>query len=223
MNPTELRERRQALGFSQERLAHALGVSANTVARWERGEQRVANPTLIRLGLDQLASQTDSRLSSDEGRRTRRARRAPQLPATTARFIGRRSEVLALRRLCLHRRLVTLTGEAGVGKTRLALEVAAQLAARSRDGTWLIELAPLTEPAQVAQTVAARLQISERAGQSISEVLLDVLAEQQVVLMLDNCEHLVEACAALVESLLRGCPGLRILATSRQALGVEGE
>jgi non-specific serine/threonine protein kinase len=211
VTPDELRERRTALGLSQAGLGRALGISANTIARWERGEQRLSNPTLVALALDGLA----------------RGRQMPaalaRLPAATDTFVGRHVELRALQRLCARRRLVTLTGTAGVGKTRLALEVASQLSAVERERTVLIELAPLREPAQVVRTVAACLGIEEQAGQPPLVRLIEVLAEQPLRLVLDNCEHLAEACAELVHSLLQRCPRVRFIATSRQALGVEGE
>ena len=118
---------------------------------------------------------------------------------------------------------MTLTGAGGVGKTRLALQAAAALLEAYPDGVWFVELAPLAEPALVPATVATTLGVHEQPGRPVAEGLVAVLAPRTVLLLLDNCEHLAGACAALADALLRACPCLRILATSREALGVAGE
>jgi non-specific serine/threonine protein kinase len=110
-----------------------------------------------------------------------------------------------------------------VGKTRLALQLASELLGDLPDGAWLVELAGVADPALVPQVVAAALAVPEGLGGDPAEALAEVLAPRSPLLVLDNCEHLVEACAALAERLLRASPGLRILATSREALGVTGE
>jgi non-specific serine/threonine protein kinase len=212
VTPEELRERRKSLGLSQAGLGRALGISPNTLARWERGELRLSNPSLVRLALEGLAHVNQTRAATFAG-----------LPTMAASFIGRHAEVRALRRLCARRRLVTLTGAAGVGKTRLALEVATQLAGAARDRTVVVELAPLKEPTQVVRTLAACLRIPERSSEPLIETLTEVLGDQQLRLVFDNCEHLVSASAELVGRLLGACPGLRVIATSRVALGVDGE
>src|SRR5262249_32208802 len=119
--------------------------------------------------------------------------------------------------------LLTLTGSGGCGKTRLALQVAADLVEEYSDGVWLVELAALSDPALVPQTVAAALRIREEANRPLIETLADSLGPRSLLLMLDNCEHLLAACAELAESLLRRCPNLRILASSREGLGIAGE
>ena len=120
-------------------------------------------------------------------------------------------------------RLVTLAGTGGSGKTRLALEAARDLADAYPGGTWLVELAPLEQEALVPQAVAEALGVREQPGRSLIATLVDVLSKQETLLVLDNCEHLIEAAARLVETLLDSCADLRILATSREALGVAGE
>jgi predicted ATPase/DNA-binding CsgD family transcriptional regulator/Tfp pilus assembly protein PilF len=120
-------------------------------------------------------------------------------------------------------RLLTLTGVGGSGKTRLALEVARDLVEAYPDGTWLVQLAPLSEEVLVPKAVAEALKVPERRGELLSDTLSEVLRDRQLLLILDNCEHLIEAIASLVDLLLDSCPRLRILATSREGLGVEGE
>jgi predicted ATPase/DNA-binding SARP family transcriptional activator len=147
----------------------------------------------------------------------------PNLPASLTRFIGREREMSEVKERLRATRLLTFTGVGGCGKTRLALEVTAQVLAGYTHGVWLVELAELTDPALVPQTVAAVLRVREQPGRSIVEVLTGSLRERQALLVLDNCEHLVAACASLADTLLRSCPDLRILATSRQPLGIMGE
>ncbi|MDQ3974304.1 MAG: LuxR C-terminal-related transcriptional regulator [Actinomycetota bacterium] len=138
-------------------------------------------------------------------------------------FVGRERETAGVEGLLGHTRLVTLTGPGGCGKTRLGLAVAADLAAEFDDGVWLVELASLSDPALVPQTVAAALGVREQPGRALSAALIDYLRPKQLLLVLDNCEHLVGACAGLADTLLASCPRLRILATGRQALGITGE
>src|SRR5829696_648757 len=120
-------------------------------------------------------------------------------------------------------RLLTLTGAGGSGKTRLTLEVARELVGAYPDGVWLVELAGLSEGALVPQALAGALEVPERPGEPLADTLAEVLRSREVLLVLDNCEHLVEAVARLVDKMLDSCARVRILATSREALGVEGE
>ena len=120
-------------------------------------------------------------------------------------------------------RLLTLTGVGGSGKTRLALEVARGLVEAYPNGVWLVQLAPLSEEVLVPKAVAEALKVPERPGDPLFDTLSEVLGDRQLLLILDNCEHLIEAIASLVDLLLDSCPRLRILATSREGLGVEGE
>ena len=128
-----------------------------------------------------------------------------------------------MKRLLADTRLLTLTGSGGCGKTRLALAAAGELSEGFEEGVWLVELAPLADPSLVAQAVAATLGVREQPGRSPTDTLSNYLGSKKVLLVLDNCEHLVEACAELAEALLRFCPELRVLATSREALGIVGE
>jgi predicted ATPase/DNA-binding CsgD family transcriptional regulator len=145
------------------------------------------------------------------------------LPAEVTSFVGRRQEVSGVRRLLGQSRLVTLTGPGGVGKTRLALRVGAEMRRAFPDGVWFVELAELRDPDLVAVTVGEALGVREEAVSPDAPGLAAFLADQQALIVLDNCEHLVGACADLVETLLRSAPELRILVTSRQALRLAGE
>ncbi|MBP2328716.1 putative ATPase [Kibdelosporangium banguiense] len=145
------------------------------------------------------------------------------LPAEVTSFVGRRGEVAAAKRLLRRHRLVTLTGGAGVGKTRLAQRIAAHLTNVVPDGVWLVELAALEDDTFVARTVADALGVRDQSGRPPMVVLAEFLHDQELLLVLDNCEHVVDACAMLVHDLLRAAPRLRILATSRQALRTGGE
>jgi non-specific serine/threonine protein kinase len=149
--------------------------------------------------------------------------RRHNLPAELTSFVGRRQELVELPRVVRSSRLLSLTGAGGVGKTRLALRLARDLVNEFRDGVWLIDLAPLSLPDLVAQTIATALGIREGAQRSARDVLLDTLRDRELLLVLDTCEHLIDSCAELVEVLLRQAPALRIVVTSREALGVSGE
>jgi len=128
--------------------------------------------------------------------------RAGNLPAELTSFVGRRREVAEVRRLLSMSRLVTLTGVGGVGKTRLALRAASEFR-RAFEAIWLVDLAGLTDPSLVAQTVAATVGLRDRSARAPLSVLSDFLAPQRVLLVLDNCEHLLDACAVLADALLR--------------------
>ena len=145
------------------------------------------------------------------------------LPAELTSFVGRRAELAEVKRLLAGSRLVTLTGIGGVGKTRLALRAAAGLRRAFRDGVWLVQLDQLSDPELVAQAVAGALGLQDRAGYAPAATLADYLAGRQLLLVLDNCEHLVDAVAKLADPLLRAAAGLRVLATSRESLNIAGE
>jgi non-specific serine/threonine protein kinase len=138
-------------------------------------------------------------------------------------FVGRRREVTEAKRVLSASRLVTLTGPGGVGKTRLALKLAADVRRTFGDGVWLVELDQLRDSALVAHTVAESLGLRGQSGRPPMAALEEFLAERRPLLVLDNCEHLVGTVAALADTLLRSCPHLRILATSREPLGIGGE
>jgi predicted ATPase len=144
-------------------------------------------------------------------------------PAALTSFIGREEAVRDVARLLEERRLVTVTGPGGMGKTRLAGQVARRVAARFDDGAWPAELAPVRDPAQVAAVVAAALGIPDQPGKPLADTLAQALAGQHLLLVLDNCEHMLDAAAQLCAGLLAACDDVRVLATSREPLAAAGE
>ena len=145
------------------------------------------------------------------------------LPAQLARFIGRDEEVVQLRVLVESSRLVTLTGAGGCGKTRLGLQVAAGLLDGSGDGVWLVELAAVSDEDAVAMAICGALGIAAQPGRPVLDTLLDALAPQDMLIVLDNCEHLIGGCAKTADAVMRRCPGVHLMATSREPLGIGGE
>lgn len=145
------------------------------------------------------------------------------LPRRPTTFIGREQEVLGVTAALREGPLLTLTGVGGVGKTRLALEAAGRDHERFKDGVWLCELAPLDDGAVVGHAVAAALTLQQRQGLGIDETVIDYLRPRELLLVVDNCEHVLDAAARLLEQVVRHCLGVSVLATSREALGVEGE
>ncbi|MCW5935765.1 MAG: tetratricopeptide repeat protein [Fimbriimonadaceae bacterium] len=145
------------------------------------------------------------------------------LPLQVTSFIGRDSELAAVHSLLQAKRLVTLTGSGGTGKTRLALQAAADAIDRFEDGVWLVELAALADPGLVPQATAQALDLAEEAGRPVLRTLVEFLGAKQLLLVLDNCEHLLDAAARLADAVLRECPGVKVLTTSREPLGISGE
>ena len=145
------------------------------------------------------------------------------LPVRVTSFVGRHDELGRVAGELGQARLVTLTGVGGVGKTRLALEVAADIVPEYRDGAWLCELAGVRDPAAVPDAIVTLFGLQPRTGLTAAEVLLEFLHAKQLLLVLDNCEHLLRAVAGLVSDVVRSCPGVRVLATSREGLNVAGE
>jgi len=145
------------------------------------------------------------------------------LPVQLTSFIGREKEINDIAEIIKEHRLVTLTGVGGTGKTRLSLQVSADLIDDFPDGVWFVALAPLSDPTLVPQEVATAWQIENQSGQSLSRALSDYARNKQMLLILDNCEHVLEAGAALANDLLRAAPSIKILATSRVSLNLEGE
>jgi predicted ATPase len=153
----------------------------------------------------------------------RPARRPGNLPAEAASFVGRRRALADVRKRLTEARLISLVGPGGVGKTRLAVRAAADLSRGFRDGGWLVELAEVTDPALVSHAVMAALDLRDQAAAGPRALLRDYLRDKELLLVADNCEHLIGAIAPLVDSLLKAAPGVRVIATSREPLSVAGE
>jgi predicted ATPase/DNA-binding CsgD family transcriptional regulator len=148
---------------------------------------------------------------------------AGNLTAAVTSFVGRRREIAQVRDFLAISRLVTLIGVGGVGKTRLAVEVGREASRAFADGVWLVDLATVTDPSLVAQAVATTLGVRDQSTRAALDQLTDHLADRRLLILLDNCEHLLDGCATVVDRLLRRCPELRVLATSRRTLGIGGE
>ena len=153
----------------------------------------------------------------------RPARRPGNLPAETASFIGRRRELAEVRKKLTEARLVSLVGPGGVGKTRLAVRIATDLSRGFSGGGWLVELAEIGDPALVSQAVMTALDLRDQAAAEPLALLLGFLRDQELLLVVDNCEHLLEAAAQVVTEVMRAAPGVRVIATSREPLSVAGE
>ena len=145
------------------------------------------------------------------------------LPAQLTSFIGREKEISEVKQELSSHRLVTLTGSGGTGKTRLSLQVATELLDQFPEGIWFVELAPLSEPEIIPQAILSTIGINEQAGKPAIELLKEYLRERRSLIVLDNCEHLIDASARVTDMLLNAAPELKILASSREALGVRGE
>jgi predicted ATPase/class 3 adenylate cyclase/DNA-binding CsgD family transcriptional regulator len=145
------------------------------------------------------------------------------LPTQLTSFIGRRREMTGIRDALADNRLVTLTGAGGAGKTRLAVQIAANAATDYPDGVWYVDLAPITHPDVVPVTVARALGLPDQPGQPTMDVLLRFIRDRQMLMLVDNCEHLLDASAAMITGLLGACPALTLLTTSREPIGVAGE
>ena len=238
-----LRRLRNDAGLTQEELAAAAQVSQRAVSDLERGINHTARRDTALLLAEALNVAEPVRplfVAAARGQTPaagvlvamRRQAQEPSwveadgvhgFPAALTSFIGRAEPLREVAGLLSDHRLVTVTGPGGAGKTRLAVQVARQVAGRFADGAWLVELAPVADPAQVAAVAAAALGVRAQPGLSTAEALARALARQQVLLLLDNCEHVIGAAAALCAELLAACDDVRLLATSREPLRVAGE
>jgi predicted ATPase len=145
------------------------------------------------------------------------------LPVQLTSFVGRERELAEAKQRLTQARLLTLIGPGGTGKTRLSLQIGADLLQDFKEGVWLVELAPLTHPSIVLQTIAAVLSVREQPGMPLKELVLDYLRDKQLLLILDNCEHLIDICAQVADEFLHNARHMKILASSREALGIAGE
>jgi non-specific serine/threonine protein kinase len=237
-----LRRWRLGAGMTQEALAERSGLGLRSIQGLERGETRPRRETIRRLtealhlsaeqaGAFERSAQPGPRRHLGASRESvgaqsgggTRPRARHNLPVQLTSFVGRERELAELGERLTSTRLLTLTGTGGCGKTRLGLRVAAEAIDAYADGVWLVELAALADPGLVAHAVARALGVREVGGEPIRATLLAVLRPSRLLLVLDNCEHLLVACARLADATLRACPGVRILATSREALGIDGE
>src|SRR5579864_3417203 len=149
--------------------------------------------------------------------------RPNNLPRQLTSFVGRETEIAEIKRLLADTYLLTLTGTGGAGKTRLALQVASDVLGRYPDGVWFAQFAPLSDPALVPKAVASALGLPEQPGRPLTDTVVDYLRPRTLLLVVDNCEHLLQACADLANALLQACPNLHIVATGQEALGIAGE
>ncbi len=233
-----LRRHRLEAGLSQELLAERARMSARGIGALERGDRRTPQRDTVVLLADALALRGEQRRAFEAaanpvGSRSPKAgsvtagpwpaRSASKLPLWLTTFVGREKEVAEIDALVREHRLVTLTGPGGIGKTRTALESGARLNDAVSGGAWLAELSGLSDGWRVAGAIAAPFGLQEPPGQSILDILLAFLERRQVLIVLDNCEHLIDEVRRIVSALLLRCPGLRILATSREALNIVGE
>jgi non-specific serine/threonine protein kinase len=228
-----LRQHRVAAGLTQEALAERAGLSVHGIQKLERGGTHPYRDTVRRLmsGLqlspeETLAFQAAANPAPrNRGSETQRSSGEFQhdLPAPLTSFIGREREKDQIAQLLSNTRLLTLTGVEGCGKTRLALEVARLVYDTYPEGVHLVELASIADATLVPQAVATTLGIRETASQPILTTLTTTLRATRILIVLDNCEHLLNACARLAHALLVACPRIHILATSREALGLAGE
>jgi predicted ATPase/DNA-binding XRE family transcriptional regulator len=239
-----LRQRRRALDLTQVDLARQIDVAPVTIRKLEGDELRPSKH-LAEMLADHLGVAPQDReaflLFARSGRQPEESpsslthpeqvpwrepiSRRTNLPNPLTSFVGRESELAQVKELLRTRRLVTLTGSGGIGKTRLAMQAGNTLLDSFREGVWFIDLAPLSDPSQVPLAVAAVIGVREEEGgrRSVLDTLIDSLREKQSLLILDNCEHLILASAQLAETLLQACSNLTILATSREALAIAGE
>lgn len=232
-----LRFLRHRAGLTQLELSIAVGYSESQISRLEKDERapdkavlaaRFVPALYLHNEPDWTARLMEMAAASHAERAVKGLGTPPKAPAYSlpiqlTSFIGREREIAEVKRLLSVCRLLTLTGAGGCGKTRLALRVIADLMESHNHGVWFIELAALGDPLLVPQAVAAGLDVREQPGHSILDTLVEHLRSKNNLIVLDNCEHLIEACARLANTLLRACPSLTILVTSREALGIAGE
>jgi predicted ATPase/transcriptional regulator with XRE-family HTH domain len=243
-----LRRHRVAAGLTQEQLADRAGLSVRAVTDLERGARRFPyRDTIARLAdaleLDEAGrailhraarritsatveqdAASDSNTTPGTGASDAAGPRPRHnIPAQVTSFVGRQAELAEVKRLLAATRLLTLTGAGGSGKTRLALTAANDLLEDYPEGIWVADLAPLSDPELVPHAVASLVGARQEPGRELRESIATTLQQAHVLLLLDNCEHLIAASAQLVDTLIRGCPRLHILTTSREPLSVPGE
>ena len=152
-----------------------------------------------------------------------KAKQQHNIPLDLTSFVGREKEIAEVRQIITENRILTLTGVGGTGKTRLALTAARELVSLFSGGVWLVELSTILESGQVLRAIAAALDVREKSSALLLDSLIEFISDQPMLLIMDNCEHLLTTCASLAEKLLTACPNLKLLATSRESLGLPGE
>jgi predicted ATPase/DNA-binding XRE family transcriptional regulator len=223
-----LRQQRQASGLTQEGLAERARLSVRAISDLERGLKERPHATTVQLliqalGLDGASAEAFTAAASRRVAKTPPAFAQGTLPVALTSFIGRQEACADVKQALTTARSLTLVGAGGIGKTRLALEVASAVGDEYPDGVWLVELASLADGTLVTQTVATALGIREQPGRPLLTSLLDGLRTRKLLLVVDNCEHVRQACGDLIQALLRTCATVRVLGTSREPLGAAGE
>jgi predicted ATPase/DNA-binding XRE family transcriptional regulator len=227
-----LRKQRRTLDLSRQAFANQVGCAEVTLRRIEAGTLKpskdLAQTILEKLGVPK--AERPQWLSFARGlagfpltSSSSSSKQITNLPSSLTSFIGRENEQLDVNRLISKFRLVTLTGPGGVGKTRLAIRVGEEALGNYADGVWLVEFAPVLDLVFVPRVTAIAIGLHEEPQRPVADMLSDFLREKNILIILDNCEHLLDACAQLADTLLKRCPGLKILATSREAFGILGE
>lgn len=232
-----LRRQRREMDFTRDEMATRVGCSAITLRKLEAEERRPSRqmaerlaqalqipgenwPAFVRFARgDPFAFPADTQPAHAPSSKTWRF----TWPNPLTSFVGRKQDLARLTSILATTRLITLTGVGGVGKTRLALEFIELVQKGFPDGVWWVDLAPLAQSELVPRSVANVLGVKEEVGQPVVDTLIEAWREKTAWIVLDNCEHLIQACAQLTEALLRGCRNLKILATSREVLGLTGE
>lgn len=227
-----LHKQRRTLDLTQKAFANQVGCAEVTLRRIEAGSLKPSKE-LVQMILEKLGipeKEWPQWVSFARGRSefpllaTSSSNKSPtNLPASLTSFIGREKEQSDVIRLITRYRLVTLTGAGGVGKTRLAIRVGKQVLGKYADGVWLVEFAPILDLLLVPRVTAIAIGLRDEPQRPAIDMLCDYLREKNMLIILDNCEHLLDACADLTNTLLKRCPGLKILVTSREALGIVGE
>jgi predicted ATPase/DNA-binding XRE family transcriptional regulator len=227
-----------AAGLTQEDLAERAGISRRGISDLERGARDRPWRETVQLLTAALGLTGEARsqfeagarparvlasVSVEAGSRADAATSRHNLPVQVTSFIGRQRELAQAREILSQTRLLTLTGTGGCGKTRLALKLGEQMVDEYPDGVWLVELAPLTDPSLIPQVIASAIAVRETAGRDLTSVVVAALRARRLLLILDNCEHLIDQCAKFADTVLRRCPQIHVLATSREALGIGGE
>jgi predicted ATPase/DNA-binding XRE family transcriptional regulator len=227
-----LRQKRRALDLTQKSLANQVGCAEITVRRMEadayKPSKELALALFEKLGIPELERDQWVHFARGVAEFPRKNSVSPagnqrtNLPLSLTSFIGREKEQTEITKLLENNRLVTLTGVGGIGKTRLSIQVASRLLNDFPDGIWLVEFASLSDPTLVQQVVGKALGLIDQGNRPPLNILTDFLRAKRVLIIFDNCEHLIQACAELADALLRACPGLKILGTSREALDIDG-